>query len=218
MLLSFLWGGRLQGGELLFLSSPYFGFRSGKFREIQRIFCIFFSCGYICTYKQDAAWKASEAYNEKNYKHVIAWFRFLSWAESQREAETISGLLLNKGHDPRRDCTRASCGNGCTNQKGIWWPLNGFAFPRPNRRKNSEPAHFLHACFLCKRRLVPGRDIYMYRGDSAFCSIECRHQQIVLDERKEKRSVIAMKKESVPSNQHQNTSNQGSHSETAAAA
>eukprot|EP00252_Welwitschia_mirabilis_P020753 TRINITY_DN514_c0_g1_i1.p1 TRINITY_DN514_c0_g1~~TRINITY_DN514_c0_g1_i1.p1 ORF type:complete len:152 (-),score=14.05 TRINITY_DN514_c0_g1_i1:232-687(-) len=47
-------------------------------------------------------------------------------------------------------------------------------------------ASFLQSCFLCKRRLSPARDIYMYRGDAAFCSAECRHQQIVMDEKKEK--------------------------------
>jgi len=34
------------------------------------------------------------------------------------------------------------------------------------------------------------------RGDSAFCSLECRQQQMSLDERKEKCS-LASKKESV---------------------
>ncbi|XP_059645086.1 FCS-Like Zinc finger 6 [Cornus florida] len=48
-------------------------------------------------------------------------------------------------------------------------------------------AHFLRTCGLCKRRLATGRDIYMYRGDTAFCSLECREQQMKLDERKEKR-------------------------------
>ena len=36
-----------------------------------------------------------------------------------------------------------------------------------NHRRNSvdfvDTAHFLRACFLCKRRLFPGHDIYMYR-------------------------------------------------------
>ncbi|KAF8104912.1 hypothetical protein N665_0165s0002 [Sinapis alba] len=45
---------------------------------------------------------------------------------------------------------------------------------------------FLRCCSLCTRHLVPGRDIYMYRGDRAFCSLECRQQQITVDERKEK--------------------------------
>lgn len=38
--------------------------------------------------------------------------------------------------------------------------------PRNHRRHSEDLAHthdFLSACFLCKRRLVPGHDIYMYR-------------------------------------------------------
>ncbi|KAI5355496.1 hypothetical protein PRUPE_1G512200 [Prunus persica] len=68
--------------------------------------------------------------------------------------------------------------------------------PSPgSHRRNSadfvETAHFLRACGLCKRRLVPGRDIYMYRGDTAFCSLECRQQQMNLDERNDKCSSTA---------------------------
>ncbi|KAG6521301.1 FCS-Like Zinc finger 3-like [Zingiber officinale] len=48
-----------------------------------------------------------------------------------------------------------------------------------------ETAPFLAACGLCKRRIGPGRDTFMYRGDIAFCSLECRQQQITQDERKE---------------------------------
>eukprot|EP01018_Ginkgo_biloba_P025491 Gb_00350 [translate_table: standard] len=36
----------------------------------------------------------------------------------------------------------------------------------------TETAHFLQVCFLRKRHLGLGKDIYMYRGDSAFCSVE----------------------------------------------
>ncbi|KAJ1406819.1 Zf-FLZ domain [Sesbania bispinosa] len=57
---------------------------------------------------------------------------------------------------------------------------------------------FLRVCFLCKRRLVPGRDIYMYRGDSAFCSLECRQQQMNQDERKDKRCVASKKQVVAP--------------------
>ncbi|KAK7385278.1 hypothetical protein VNO78_30993 [Psophocarpus tetragonolobus] len=69
--------------------------------------------------------------------------------------------------------------------------------PKLFRRHSSDfldTPHFLRACSLCKRRLVPGRDIYMYRGDSAFCSLECRQQQMNQDERKEK-FVMASKKQ-----------------------
>ncbi|KAL1216261.1 FCS-Like Zinc finger 5 [Cardamine amara subsp. amara] len=61
--------------------------------------------------------------------------------------------------------------------------------PRGTQRKHSADyfEDFLRCCSLCKRLLVPGRDIYMYRGDRAFCSLECRQQQITVDERKEKK-------------------------------
>ncbi|CAM6026711.1 unnamed protein product [Sphagnum balticum] len=56
--------------------------------------------------------------------------------------------------------------------------------------------HFLDACYFCKRHLVDGKDIYMYRGDKAFCSTECRSQQIMLDECHENCLVAALKKTS----------------------
>ncbi|KAI3783244.1 hypothetical protein L1987_42320 [Smallanthus sonchifolius] len=52
-----------------------------------------------------------------------------------------------------------------------------------HRRNSAETAHFLRACHLCKRRLMAGRDIFMYRGDSAFCSLECRQQQMNQDDK-----------------------------------
>ncbi|OVA12724.1 Protein of unknown function DUF581 [Macleaya cordata] len=46
--------------------------------------------------------------------------------------------------------------------------------------------HFLESCFLCKKPLGNNRDIFMYRGDTPFCSEECRQEQIEIDEAKEK--------------------------------
>ncbi|XP_022995568.1 uncharacterized protein LOC111491063 [Cucurbita maxima] len=44
---------------------------------------------------------------------------------------------------------------------------------------------FLEACFLCKKALNDDKDIFMYRGDTPFCSEECRQKQIDMDEAKE---------------------------------
>jgi hypothetical protein len=59
----------------------------------------------------------------------------------------------------------------------------------PPRSNSNVPVfhveHFLSACYLCKRQLNHGKDIYMYRGDKAFCCVECRYQQISMDERME---------------------------------
>ncbi|KAK4761612.1 hypothetical protein SAY87_029496 [Trapa incisa] len=59
--------------------------------------------------------------------------------------------------------------------------------------------HFLESCFLCKKPLGNNQDIFMYRGDTAFCSEECRQEQIDMDEAKEKKislssSLKAMRK------------------------
>ncbi|XP_019451089.1 PREDICTED: uncharacterized protein LOC109353316 [Lupinus angustifolius] len=45
-----------------------------------------------------------------------------------------------------------------------------------------QAATFLDQCFLCRKRLLPGKDIYMYKGDRAFCSVDCRCKQIYKDE------------------------------------
>ncbi|KAI3996377.1 hypothetical protein MKX01_026845 [Papaver californicum] len=70
-------------------------------------------------------------------------------------------------------------------------PRNYTNLRSPLSNSSSQTSHFLRACGLCNRRLAPGRDIYMYRGDTAFCSLECRHQQIIEDEKKEKLSSAA---------------------------
>ncbi|WVZ50030.1 hypothetical protein U9M48_001329 [Paspalum notatum var. saurae] len=44
---------------------------------------------------------------------------------------------------------------------------------------------FLQRCFLCRRELADGRDIYIYRGDRAFCSEECRCRHILADHHQE---------------------------------
>ncbi|CBI22980.3 hypothetical protein AAG906_027818 [Vitis piasezkii] len=82
-------------------------------------------------------------------------------------------------------------------------------FPSPPARWNSHspllPAAttFLDECFLCKQKLLPGKDIYMYKGDRAFCSVECRCRQIFMDEeetvRRDNCSLAAMKPTSASS-------------------
>ncbi|KAK7308034.1 hypothetical protein VNO77_41625 [Canavalia gladiata] len=42
--------------------------------------------------------------------------------------------------------------------------------------------NFMSACFYCNKNLNQGVDIYMYRGERAFCSRECRYQGMLLEE------------------------------------
>ncbi|PSR93506.1 hypothetical protein CEY00_Acc28120 [Actinidia chinensis var. chinensis] len=65
--------------------------------------------------------------------------------------------------------------------------------------------HFLETCFLCKKPLGDNKDIFMYRGDTPFCSEECRQEQIETDEAEEKKwnlssSMKALRKDQRKSN------------------
>lgn len=45
--------------------------------------------------------------------------------------------------------------------------------------------YFLDSCSLCKKPLSKNRDIFMYRGDTPFCSEECRQEQMEIDQERE---------------------------------
>ncbi|KAK8585836.1 hypothetical protein V6N13_050806 [Hibiscus sabdariffa] len=51
-----------------------------------------------------------------------------------------------------------------------------------NSQFNYAAPSFLQQCFLCRQKLLPAQDIYMYQGDRGFCSVECRCRQILMDE------------------------------------
>ncbi|PNS94435.1 hypothetical protein POPTR_018G146800v4 [Populus trichocarpa] len=53
---------------------------------------------------------------------------------------------------------------------------------------------FLSSCHLCKK-LLEGLDIFMYRGENAFCSPECRDKHIRIEDFKEKSGSEARKKQ-----------------------
>ncbi|CAM8994330.1 unnamed protein product [Rhodiola kirilowii] len=59
------------------------------------------------------------------------------------------------------------------------------------------------SCFMCEKPLGCNSDIFMYRGNTPFCSMECRHEQIEMDNaeerRKRKRSAHRIKSESARS-------------------
>lgn len=44
---------------------------------------------------------------------------------------------------------------------------------------------FLAFCQFCRKKLGQGKDIFMYRGEMAFCSHECRSQEMLVDDEME---------------------------------
>ncbi|WOK99875.1 hypothetical protein Cni_G08587 [Canna indica] len=114
--------------------------------------------------------------------------------------------LLHRHRDQRRAVELAVAAAGKRGGSGGMRNSGDFCVP--------DMAPFLMACGLCKRRLGPGRDTFIYRGEIAFCSLECRQLHINQDERKEKCSLICMKDTPAPSNGSEDSESYG----TAAAA
>ncbi|XP_058203190.1 FCS-Like Zinc finger 15-like [Rhododendron vialii] len=54
--------------------------------------------------------------------------------------------------------------------------------PSDHHQVTAAGGSFLDRCFLCQQKLLPGKDIFMYKGDRAFCSKECRCRQIFIDD------------------------------------
>ncbi|KAL1533150.1 hypothetical protein AAHA92_33075 [Salvia divinorum] len=55
----------------------------------------------------------------------------------------------------------------------------------PNSGDHHSYDCYLKVCNLCFKPLDFDKDIFMYRGDLGFCSMECRERQIYMDETKE---------------------------------
>ncbi|KAI3847904.1 hypothetical protein MKX03_026143 [Papaver bracteatum] len=43
-------------------------------------------------------------------------------------------------------------------------------------------SNFMKACSLCRKKLSPQKNIYMYKGDQSFCSDDCRCRKILIEE------------------------------------
>ncbi|RRT70477.1 hypothetical protein BHM03_00008558 [Ensete ventricosum] len=69
---------------------------------------------------------------------------------------------------------------------------NSSPFSAASPSSSTQGSTFLEYCYLCRRKLQEGQDIYMYRGDRAFCSEECRCRQIFMDEESGKRDHCSL--------------------------
>ncbi|KAJ0974099.1 hypothetical protein J5N97_016064 [Dioscorea zingiberensis] len=49
---------------------------------------------------------------------------------------------------------------------------------------------FLSFCYACKKTLGQGKDIFMYGGEKAFCSRECRSQEMLFDEEETEKHLM----------------------------
>ncbi|KAI5010911.1 FCS-Like Zinc finger 1-like [Hordeum vulgare subsp. vulgare] len=53
----------------------------------------------------------------------------------------------------------------------------------------------LHACALCTKPLQSNSDIFMYKGDTPFCSEDCRYEQMHFDAAMARQQASARRKQ-----------------------
>ncbi|KAE8663467.1 hypothetical protein F3Y22_tig00112959pilonHSYRG00005 [Hibiscus syriacus] len=102
-----------------------------------------------------------------------------SLSASEMEFSEDYTCVITHGTNPRTthifddSIVETCCGVvGFSYPNGIWG-VDGTSFQSDN---------FLSFCHACNKNLSPGKDIYMYRGEKAFCSKECRYQEMKLEE------------------------------------
>ncbi|KAF7107638.1 hypothetical protein CFC21_108241 [Triticum aestivum] len=116
-------------------------------------------------------------------------------SSSMRRTTSMSGFAVPPEEEAGagRPPTRAARGASAAPAQTEWGAASAAFQRRHSGDFNAavETAAFLKACGLCCRRLGPGRDTFIYMGEVAFCSLECRQQQMNLDELKEKKCFPA---------------------------
>ncbi|XP_030543408.1 FCS-Like Zinc finger 8 [Rhodamnia argentea] len=105
-----------------------------------------------------------------------------SISASDMELSEDYTCVISHGPNPKTthifdDCIVESC---CSSLSESDWRKENGLFLADHCRFPSES--FLSFCYTCKKNLGDGEDIYIYRGEKAFCSGECRSQQILLEE------------------------------------
>ncbi|KAL5852745.1 hypothetical protein ACOSQ3_007863 [Xanthoceras sorbifolium] len=110
-----------------------------------------------------------------------------SLSASEMELSEEYTCVISHGPNPRTthifdNCIVESC-CGVVGFSALKKENNGF----PANDRLSYPSEtFLSFCYSCKKNIGHGKDIYMYRGEKAFCSHECRYQEMMLEEGLEK--------------------------------
>ncbi|KAL5209812.1 hypothetical protein ABZP36_005435 [Zizania latifolia] len=54
---------------------------------------------------------------------------------------------------------------------------------------------FLKCCYCCHKKLDAAMDVFVYKGEQAFCSAECRCQQMAREERREIEMLVRRRRE-----------------------
>ncbi|CAJ1904420.1 unnamed protein product [Sphenostylis stenocarpa] len=95
--------------------------------------------------------------------------RAVSWSEMELSEEYT--CVISHGPNPKT----THIFNNCIMVETF------YALPQNQNSHSATSANFLSFCHTCKKYLDQTKDIFIYRGEKAFCSRECRHREMVLD-------------------------------------
>lgn len=105
---------------------------------------------------------------------------------SEMESSEDYTCVMTHGPNPRTTHIFDNCVvKNCCGVVGFSSPRKGNVF-LSEKSQDYPSKNFLSFCHTCKKNLEQGKDIYIYRGEKAFCSHECRNKEILLDEGREK--------------------------------
>ncbi|CAH9106397.1 unnamed protein product [Cuscuta epithymum] len=82
-------------------------------------------------------------------------------------------------------CDRAVINGSYRSSRSKWPSVFAVSPARTGGFPRNPDSGFLSSCDMCQKSLH-GIDIFMYRGEKAFCSSECRNRQILTEECNEK--------------------------------
>lgn len=109
---------------------------------------------------------------------------FSSISAAEMELSEDYTCVISYGPNPRTthifdDCIVESCCGvvkySASRKENEHFPSLPMSYPYPSES-------FLSFCHSCKKNLGLGKDIYMYRGEKAFCSSDCRYKEMMLEE------------------------------------
>ncbi|KAJ9190131.1 hypothetical protein P3X46_001360 [Hevea brasiliensis] len=116
---------------------------------------------------------------------------------SAREIELSEDYtcIISYGPNPKTTHIFGDCILEChTNEMSNFDKTQNLGFELPQEANclevegpTSHPSdEFLSFCYSCKKKLEKGDDIYIYRGEKAFCSFDCHSEEIFAEDEIEK--------------------------------
>ncbi|KAL9242178.1 hypothetical protein vseg_016204 [Gypsophila vaccaria] len=140
------------------------------------------SCGSNPIPMNKSSWIDNNTYRRDNYQEIDDMLEEeFTYITCHGPSNSVTTTVYYDDVENGRGGVTALAGRGISQNLGVFRISSPATFDDHFSITNS---NFLSTCHSC-RNTLHGKDIYMYRGEKAFCSEECRQRQISIDERKE---------------------------------